>query len=850
MALVKTLRSQREMWKEKYRKETETRSTVHALHKTLETTTTENNKTLQLLAQQKDIATQLSRQLEDVQIQEQKARRDALQFRATVRANAMIQVNTSLKCQVVNCGYRKIALSHKQQIDDLKSSNGVLVNKITALVDAAKTAVMDTASKPRDQPKPMHSGFVLPLSLSALPDPADAKKSGGRDSKKRVKHWSLKRTLQELSPLLSSKVDSDRRCDSVKQRRHSLPEHFHSFYLKQEGTMTDALSMLGKVVHSIMHHLDPSSKKTHKKKGKKGKQNDTKDEELFQPSPMITIVTTALGLVRTNIYSARISHAMLGLMARLAVSEFGLQTTASVPCTEITVGSVLRVVIMKAALKGENSVRVGMTTAFRMIRYTFPLLAKHATCPDRLCLSLPIYEQLLLELCRLFEIENPVPFVNALRYEINKAVAKEKKEHALEQAKKFQIHDSKMDDSNGLSNGKATTARPKNKTNTTTNAVAAAAAGAGVTVPTAHHANATATTTAAVASDATADRSSDASETKDALVGSKKEARLLQRVHNLPKKTRKLLLTAASNKQTLKNLFEIFDEDGNGSIDGNELRIAMSNCGVQLNRKEAQRLMDAIDEDGDGELQFSEYLDFIEAVAKDEHLREKEIQKVAWQNSQQKMKKIRRDKKKKRALMRSMMVANATAALSATHMTGRGSSGSGSGSLHSSSTTQPAQISSIYTFVNGNTMDDSNDDSSDEEPTKDGLPMATLEDVAMEYTEERAKSTDPTHVEVKAPMFEIMLAALQFFVEQEEENATSVLTFYDTMTGNTNNLTFAEFMRLVEAMATSERILEEEMFELFSHAANLIPDDNRVNDKKFLMVMVSRGLIPSKLEIF
>ena len=47
---------------------------------------------------------------------------------------------------------------------------------------------------------------------------------------------------------------------------------------------------------------------------------------------------------------------------------------------------------------------------------------------------------------------------------------------------------------------------------------------------------------------------------KNAVSVSEKEKKMLLRVHDLPKKTRQLLLQAAKNKSTLKNLFEIFDE--------------------------------------------------------------------------------------------------------------------------------------------------------------------------------------------------------------------------------------------------------------------------------------------------
>ena len=257
-----------------------------------------------------------------------------------------------------------------------------------------------------------------------------------------------------------------------------------------------------------------------------------------------------------------------------------------------------------------------------------------------------------------------------------------------------------------------------------------------------------------------------------------------------------------------------FLKDGSGAIDETELRIAMSNCGVQLNRKETKRLMYIIDEDGDGILQFAEYMDFVEAVAKDDILRTKKKSKLAWDRNQQKLKKERREKRKKRQLQRSLLVTKATAAFTAKN----------SGDSQKLDAGHKA-ITSIYNFVNGNTLDE--DISSSEEEDQEiqerereeeedenekGLPLATLEDVVVEYLEHAEKQTDHTVV-VEAPMFQIILAALNAFLEQEQLNYDSLISFYDKTMGKDNeNLTLTQFTDLIELMTLKNTESEERLY--------------------------------------
>ena len=58
-------------------------------------------------------------------------------------------------------------------------------------------------------------------------------------------------------------------------------------------------------------------------------------------------------------------------------------------------------------------------------------------------------------------------------------------------------------------------------------------------------------------------------------------------------------------------MFEQFDSDGGGSIDVDELRMAMKSLGQNLTKAEAEALMLELDTGGDGTIEFAEFVDFI-----------------------------------------------------------------------------------------------------------------------------------------------------------------------------------------------------------------------------------------------
>ena len=127
--------------------------------------------------------------------------------------------------------------------------------------------------------------------------------------------------------------------------------------------------------------------------------------------------------------------------------------------------------------------------------------------------------------------DNTEPFLNAIRYEIKKTRKKVEKTYISFQKQKFSTitRQSKDGTAKKEHNGDRETKEDWNEDEDNRN-------------------------------EKKASEEKNEQDKKNAVSVSEKEKKLLLRVHDLPKKTRKLLLEAAKNKSTLKNLFEIFDE--------------------------------------------------------------------------------------------------------------------------------------------------------------------------------------------------------------------------------------------------------------------------------------------------
>jgi len=62
------------------------------------------------------------------------------------------------------------------------------------------------------------------------------------------------------------------------------------------------------------------------------------------------------------------------------------------------------------------------------------------------------------------------------------------------------------------------------------------------------------------------------------------------------------------NSAELKEAFKIFDRDGNGYIDAEELKKVVTQYGARLSLEEAEELLNEADLDGDGKLDYNEFV--------------------------------------------------------------------------------------------------------------------------------------------------------------------------------------------------------------------------------------------------
>merc|ERR1712086_393293 len=74
--------------------------------------------------------------------------------------------------------------------------------------------------------------------------------------------------------------------------------------------------------------------------------------------------------------------------------------------------------------------------------------------------------------------------------------------------------------------------------------------------------------------------------------------------------------------EEIKEAFDLFDTDGSGSIDVNELKVAMRALGMDAKSEEIRKLINDIDTDGDGTIDFDEFLAMMTARKQGEDTRE------------------------------------------------------------------------------------------------------------------------------------------------------------------------------------------------------------------------------------
>lgn len=80
------------------------------------------------------------------------------------------------------------------------------------------------------------------------------------------------------------------------------------------------------------------------------------------------------------------------------------------------------------------------------------------------------------------------------------------------------------------------------------------------------------------------------------------------RVGNNKKRQNQQTELTQEQKEEIKEAFELFDEDGGGSIDAKELETAMRTLGFEPKKAEVQKMIQEVDNDGTGSIDFQEFL--------------------------------------------------------------------------------------------------------------------------------------------------------------------------------------------------------------------------------------------------
>merc|ERR1712151_1137089 len=76
----------------------------------------------------------------------------------------------------------------------------------------------------------------------------------------------------------------------------------------------------------------------------------------------------------------------------------------------------------------------------------------------------------------------------------------------------------------------------------------------------------------------------------------------------MPKGFQKQTALSEEQKNEIKEAFELFDADGSGQIDVEELKIATRALGFEPKKGEIEAMIASVDDDGSGQIGFDEFL--------------------------------------------------------------------------------------------------------------------------------------------------------------------------------------------------------------------------------------------------
>merc|ERR1712157_18077 len=75
-------------------------------------------------------------------------------------------------------------------------------------------------------------------------------------------------------------------------------------------------------------------------------------------------------------------------------------------------------------------------------------------------------------------------------------------------------------------------------------------------------------------------------------------------------------LGATDINNEIQEAFQFFDQDGDGTITAEELRLCMKKLGEELTEEEIEEMLKEADSDGNGEIEYAEFAKLITGQAK------------------------------------------------------------------------------------------------------------------------------------------------------------------------------------------------------------------------------------------
>ena len=108
--------------------------------------------------------------------------------------------------------------------------------------------------------------------------------------------------------------------------------------------------------------------------------------------------------------------------------------------------------------------------------------------------------------------------------------------------------------------------------------------------------------------------------------------------------------------ESMRNVFAVFDDDGDGQVNKNEIASKLMKLNLVTSRKMINAIMEVVDEDGDGEMDFNEFVELLGRVKGDHSADDSAIELDADAAAEER-KKISQEEKDKAALRQQALAA-------------------------------------------------------------------------------------------------------------------------------------------------------------------------------------------------